>query len=158
MENKYLYTLFYIIFLCFACNKFKKEQVQGTWNFVSIKNEKGKKLSIRPDIELDFDDKGNYDYSSVVKNEAYTERGAYILQNDMIVLKNGDKEAVTKQIKIMQLSNDTMLLKMKNIANDIQFLTLYRSKKQTMEMDSLELDDKDLDEKAAKQPVKKKNK
>jgi hypothetical protein len=158
LKNFSFCILLFALMLNLACTKFKTEQLHGTWNFVSIKNEKGKKLSIRPEIELDFDTKGSYEYSSIVKNEQYAETGVFYLQSDLIVLKNSDTEAPVKQIKIIQLSRDTMQLKMKNIANDIQFLTLYKSKIQKIETDSLETENEDLEEKVSNQSVKRKKK
>jgi hypothetical protein len=135
MKINILYVFLLLIFC--GCTNFKTEDLYGTWNFVSIKNEKGLKLSIQPEITLSFDNKGLYDYSSIVKNDEYAESGNYHIENKLIVLKNDESNATEKKLLIMKLEQDTLRLKMKNTAKDIQFLTLYRVKKMAMPSDTL---------------------
>ncbi len=154
--SKIFITFLFAIIFFSACQKIDSKQLIGNWGFVSFTDNNKKPLSIKPDLNLNFDDKSHYEYSSVWKNAEYSESGSYRLKGDLLYTTNSSKNKSEKAVQVLKLTQDTLVLKMKNAAQDIQLLTLVRvAEVQKSDAELEALDKEETEEKTPKKSKKK---
>ena len=150
------FTLLFALIFFSACQKFDSKQLIGHWGFVSFTDNNHKPLNIEPDLDMSFDDKAHYEYASVWKNAEYSESGSYVLKGDLLYTTNTSKNKAEKAVQVLKLTQDTLVLKMKNAALDIQLLTLVRMadvQKSDAELEALNKEE--TEEKKLKKKLKK---
>ena len=113
-----------ILVYCAACTPYAPEDLSGDWTGLSL-TEEGDSVPIDPaNLRFNFDPaQQTYTFHSTLN---YQEQGDFRLERDRLYTTDRSREgALEKVVKITQLENDTLRLKM-NSAGKEQIMILRR--------------------------------
>lgn len=111
--------LFFILIIgIFACTK---TQIIGHWQGETAAIA-GKEITGKfQNIHLNLDQNGTYEYNAT---DGYLERGWYRIDGNYFFTRDTLNKKAEKMIEIDNLNEEKMVLKMKNIKGEEEFLTL----------------------------------
>ena len=110
--------LFFLLILLFACTK---SQMIGHWKGESA-TVGGKEITGKfENIHLELEQNGTYQYNAT---DGYLERGWYRIDGNFFFISDTLNKKSEKMIAIDRVNSEKLVLKMKNIKGEDEFLTL----------------------------------
>lgn len=113
---RYISCLLFLVISVYACQKHSTTDITGTWKAIELTQE-GDSLEIDlEDVSFEFKENGRYQFNSTLKYEeagTFHVDGPYLFSID--TTQNMDHE---KAVEIIQLSGDTLILRMEDLGNE----------------------------------------